>query len=551
MICPYCETENREELDRCYNCQKDLTMLRLIVNRAHHHYNLALEHAERGRNEEALLELQNSLELNYRNAGAHVLLGTVLARLQRFEEAREEWTKALALAPTLQKAHDYLAKSEIFKRVLPSLRFYQIVAGCLAVAALVLGIWLAMALRPDPAMPLLAQGLKNYQANQWGAALRSLAAVGDLKSRRPESRQLARMLEVIINEQVSMQRQEAAQAARRRDYAAAAEALNFLIARNLDEREMAEMRNSRQQLIESAKTEIQRAVDQYLESGIGYDRAMTTLDRADTAAQLGLVQINTAEMRAKVAEARKQFESLDIAEIQAEWRKEGNSDAALIRLYRLMEQAESTGEAKQFYAQILKRAQNDRNRHIRDLVENDKGQQAAAYLADSVEFLPEKLREDILAGVKPPTQVIKDVKADLYMDQMTSFARHKQWKAFLSKLGEAASLNMPQSARDDLETTATLARTELADVFIQQQAKRSAATQWDAFLKHLDEADSYTLTEAQKEDLETSATVAREKLAEAMQAQEEKASSTKMDAATSNTLAAMEMADRETTAGLA
>lgn len=67
MICPFCNTENRDDQDVCYHCNKDLSMLRLIINKAKHHYNLALEHAERGRYYEAITELNNSIELDSKN----------------------------------------------------------------------------------------------------------------------------------------------------------------------------------------------------------------------------------------------------------------------------------------------------------------------------------------------------------------------------------------------------------------------------------------------------------------------------------------------------
>ena len=34
MLCPYCQTENRDDREACYYCKKDLSMLRLIVNKA-------------------------------------------------------------------------------------------------------------------------------------------------------------------------------------------------------------------------------------------------------------------------------------------------------------------------------------------------------------------------------------------------------------------------------------------------------------------------------------------------------------------------------------
>ncbi|MCX7765787.1 MAG: tetratricopeptide repeat protein, partial [Candidatus Sumerlaeia bacterium] len=85
MICPYCRTINRDDQDICYHCNRDLSMLRLIVNKAKHHYNIALEHAERGRYVQAITELQNALDLDRHNIDALVVLGTVYARMGQLD----------------------------------------------------------------------------------------------------------------------------------------------------------------------------------------------------------------------------------------------------------------------------------------------------------------------------------------------------------------------------------------------------------------------------------------------------------------------------------
>ena len=108
MRCPFCSTENRDERETCYHCNQDLSMLRLVVNKARHHYNLALEHADRGRYHEASTELQNALDLDRSLVQAHVVLGTVYSKLERFEEAEKCWQRALAINPSLDKAHQYL-----------------------------------------------------------------------------------------------------------------------------------------------------------------------------------------------------------------------------------------------------------------------------------------------------------------------------------------------------------------------------------------------------------------------------------------------------------
>lgn len=112
MICPFCNTENRDDRETCYFCNKDLSMLRLIVNKAKHHYNLALEHAERGRYSEAIIELQNVLDLDNKNINAHIVLGTIYAKMDEYNKAIEEWQRALELDTRFAKAHTYLEKAK-------------------------------------------------------------------------------------------------------------------------------------------------------------------------------------------------------------------------------------------------------------------------------------------------------------------------------------------------------------------------------------------------------------------------------------------------------
>ncbi|MEI7634808.1 MAG: hypothetical protein WCK47_11085 [bacterium] len=122
MQCPYCQTENRDDRAACYACEKDLSMMRLAVNKAKHHYNLALEHAERGRVNEGIEELHNALDLDRKFINAHVVLGTLYAKRNEFDKARESWNAALALMPELAKARSYLDRLQTVQSSLPLVR---------------------------------------------------------------------------------------------------------------------------------------------------------------------------------------------------------------------------------------------------------------------------------------------------------------------------------------------------------------------------------------------------------------------------------------------
>lgn len=206
MQCPYCQTENREDRERCYVCDRDISMLRLIVNKARHHYNLALEHAERGRYQEAIDELHNALDLDRRFVNAHVVLGTLYAKLKQFDRAREAWEAALALQPELAKAHRYLQNLETVERSLPALRVLGGLTVVLFILVIVLGLALFYATRPDPAAQLLRTAYSHIEGGRWATALRELEAT--TRTARPGSavevaaRALAKALRSELNSQV-------------------------------------------------------------------------------------------------------------------------------------------------------------------------------------------------------------------------------------------------------------------------------------------------------------------------------------------------------------
>ncbi len=163
MICPYCQTENRDDQETCYYCHKDISMLRLIVNKAKHHYNLALEHAERDRVDEAITELKNALDLDASLVNARVVLGTLYARKEQFEDARQAWEQALDSDYRFRKAHDYLHKAGQAEYVFPGMKRLQKVNLWLlatsATLALVLVILIIILALPDRERPQLVRAL--------------------------------------------------------------------------------------------------------------------------------------------------------------------------------------------------------------------------------------------------------------------------------------------------------------------------------------------------------------------------------------------------------
>ena len=129
-------------------------MLRLIVNRAKHHYNQALEHAERGRVDEAIADLNNALEVDSSLINAYVVLGTLYTRKEMFKEAREAWQQALAADHRFQKAHEYLLKAGQAEYAFPAMRRLRNL--CLGLGAISLGLLVVLVFRTDPLMWVIA-----------------------------------------------------------------------------------------------------------------------------------------------------------------------------------------------------------------------------------------------------------------------------------------------------------------------------------------------------------------------------------------------------------
>ena len=179
MQCPYCDTDNRDEQESCYHCGKDLTILRLIVNKAKHHFNLALEHAEKGRNYEAINELKNTLDLNRQHTKSWIVLGTLYAKLGDFEKARESWSEALALSPDYQKVLDYTGKSFSAQKSLPILRRLQWITVLLLLIILAFIAFSLPSFLHKSKYNELEQARKNYNSNNYKNALSTLEKLLD------------------------------------------------------------------------------------------------------------------------------------------------------------------------------------------------------------------------------------------------------------------------------------------------------------------------------------------------------------------------------------
>lgn len=181
MLCPFCNTENRDDQELCYKCNKDLSMLRLIINKAKHHYNLALEHAERGRYYEAITELNNVLELDSKNVNAFVVLGTIYAKQNHFDKAIECWEKALNIDNRFLKAHDYIIKAGHIKGSLPLLKWLKILAATLFASFCIIIILIVLFNKPDKRITYLNEAYKDLKSDNLINARKTLQKIESSK----------------------------------------------------------------------------------------------------------------------------------------------------------------------------------------------------------------------------------------------------------------------------------------------------------------------------------------------------------------------------------
>ncbi len=262
IVCPHCRTANRLDVATCVHCSRDLSMLRVIANKARHHFNLALEHAERGRWEVAVTELHNCLELDGSNVGAMVVLGTCLAKMERFDEARQAWTRALEVDPRFAKAHDYLGKVE---HVAVAQRYHRRLRRVTALLLIVLGavaVQVALRVRPDPLLSELRAANLAYRQGELGEALGHLDTVFQ-GAGHPEVQQAAVALSSAIGATIDAIRREIDEAQDERDWPRGIAAASRLRALNpspadvlLAARIEAEMAG---RLVEEARAELTQA----------------------------------------------------------------------------------------------------------------------------------------------------------------------------------------------------------------------------------------------------------------------------------------------------
>jgi len=515
MICPYCETENRDERDACYHCGKDLSMLRLIVNKAKHHYNLALEHAERGRNQEAIVELQNALDLDARHVNAHVVLGTILAREERFEEAQAEWEKALQLSPPLAKAHSYIHKANVLGKFLPALHLYRTAAIVLGVLLIATAAWFGWFATPHGSATVLSSAFDAYAEGDWDKAQSQLQRILAENEGPPQNRMLAEALSRTINESIQLRLSAAETALRAGDFATAFQDLDYLAQKDLPD-ELSEevdalLRTSR----DRATSQLEQAMALYRETGAGLPRVRVMLERIREArAQGHLRNIDVDALSEELTQLRRAQEADELALVRADWTETGNDSSALIRTYRLIQGTERDPESElsQFYQELLGRVRERVRERTEPLLAEGDYQAAREAEQALLDVFPRRLKGEIYGDLVPVEEKIQRVQAEQYLEALQALAQEEAYGEFLARAQEANQYQLGVTQVKDLATSVTLIQDLLAQRRLQEAQALAETGEWDQALSAIDEARQLPLMSEQvslADDLEAETREAR------------------------------------------
>jgi len=270
MQCPYCQTENRDDRGVCYACEKDLSMLRLAVNKAKHHYNLALEHAERGRINEGIEELHNALDLDRKFVNAHVVLGTLYAKRNEFDKARESWNAALALAPELSKAHTYLERLQTVQKSLPRVRRLQIAVVIMFAFVVMLACGFGYFLYSGQGRGTIRQANRAFEQGRYNSALVLLNHVKSQTRAGSLANSAALALQSAIMTDMSQRLRSIQDLKHHEEFEAALTAIADLENHEPDKGTSAALAMIRDDINHYYQQKIEQMYDQYLQGAVAY-----------------------------------------------------------------------------------------------------------------------------------------------------------------------------------------------------------------------------------------------------------------------------------------
>lgn len=476
MECPYCHTENRNDRELCYHCNKDISMLRLIVNKARHHYNLALEHAERHRYYEAIAELQNALDLDAQLVDARVVLGTVYARLNRPDDAREQWEKALGVSKIQEKAHKYLTEQRRLRPYSGALRRLRVILGGFAATVAICMILLVVLLWPNRPAEVLDQAWQEYRSDHLAGAK---SALGHLA--RPMKDTALELSVQSLEYAIDRTSQEALTAVERYrregNLPRAIEVARAHLGRRPPQRELQMFQGLLEQIRGELLDEVHQRIAEASESRGQLDRARVTalnfLDRFPGASEReGLLR--------DLARAEVHYATLRIGTIRDIYGANRDYESARLALRSLRTELEEFAFAQQManLAPIREEIQSLLGRvnqeEFTSCLDAAREALAAGRLEDAATALAAARR--ISATVAPealPAQVALEdtlfrVQQEHILAQLHRRAIHRDWEGVLAEAERVSTATLTRETREHVDEATRLAR----------RARAVAAYQW-------------------------------------------------------------------------
>ncbi|MGC9328306.1 MAG: tetratricopeptide repeat protein, partial [Candidatus Hinthialibacter sp.] len=109
--CPACGAINPIQADVCQECHEDLTTVKTMLDTANRHYNEALALAQSGNLDEAVGQAEAAIAMASHNPDYHLLLGTIHAQNENWDQALRAWERCLSLNPDMEKAYRNIEKA--------------------------------------------------------------------------------------------------------------------------------------------------------------------------------------------------------------------------------------------------------------------------------------------------------------------------------------------------------------------------------------------------------------------------------------------------------
>jgi hypothetical protein len=469
MICPFCQTENRDEREKCYACDKDISMLRLVVNKARHHYNLALEHAERGRIVQAIDELHHALDLDKSFIPAHVVLGTLHAKQNEFAKAREAWEAALELSPELTKAHNYLERVHVAESSLPVVRQLRWLAGALAVLSFVLATVLVWSLRPDPAQAPLHAAQVAYRQGQYGESLRQLVKAQAAQSRSHDVRLAATSLQATIESDLRQQVRVIQDLKLHEDFPAALSAIRQLEARGPDLETSAALAVIKTDINHYYQRKLEEFADQFNNGDLPYEQF------AERAEEFLNAYPDSAEkdtLRSYLAKARETEVERKFAQIRTGYDATRDFRVALDALQALAAENPGSEIVKKGRAELVEEILSNLSENFSTCIEKRDFETARGIL-QQINDLADEFRD--VVNVSGPAQlaarVLKDTERAERLRRVENLMERNEFTDAQELLGELR--------KDEL----TSAELELVDTFAADLTHRVAQNEVEELRK--------------------------------------------------------------------